>query len=147
MARYTTQSYLENLFGRERLERLTSGGMGTVDADELTAAQEAADDEVDTYLQGVVDLPIPTDDVPRPLRLQAAKIVMWYLAGDSVTKGIQAKYESAISALRRIQSGKGGLGLEEDGDAADRAGSVQSQSGPPRRFGPQLDEYSHPSRS
>lgn len=146
MARYTTQDYLENLFGRERLERLTSGGAGTVDADELAAAQDAADDEVDTYLQGVVDLPIPPDDVPRPLQLQAAKIVMWYLAGDSVTKGIQAKYDSAISALKRIQTGQGGLGLEESGDAADRSGSVQSSQGPPRRFGDQLDEYSFPTR-
>lgn len=145
MPRYTTQDYLESLFGRERLERMTSGGPGTVDADELAAAQDAADDEVDTYLQGVVNLPIPPEDVPRPLQLQAAKIVLWYLAGDSVTEGIQAKYDSAISALKRIQSGKGGLGLQEDGDAADRSGSVQARPASGRRFTRDvLDEYSNP---
>lgn len=145
MARYTTQLYLESLFGRERLERMTSGGPGVVDADELAASQDAADDEVDTYLQGVVDLPLPAADVPRPLQLQAAKIVLWYLAGDSVTEGVQAKYDSAISALRRIQSGQGGLGLQEDGDAADRSGSVQTAAPASRRFDrATLDEYTTP---
>jgi len=134
MARYATQQRMENLFGREKLERLTEGGPGTVDQDEIDAAMVAADDEVDTYLQGVVDLPIPQDEIPSTLQLQACKIALWYLAGDNVPDGIQAKYESAVDTLERIQEGKGGLGLETDGDEAERDGEVQTDSGPDRYF-------------
>lgn len=143
MARYTTQAELERLYTTARIERLTSGGPGTIDTDEVDAALEAADDEVDTYLQGVVDLPIPADDVPRPLRLQATKIALWYLAKDNITESIQAQYDSAIGALKRIQKGVGGLGLTESGDAAAKEGQVQSSPRQSAGFGDdRLDEYS-----
>ena len=143
MPRYLTQSYLEDLFGAERLERMTRGGPGTIDATQVESAMSAADDEVDTYLQGVIDLPIPADAVPRPLRLQAAKIAMWYLAGDNVTDGVQAQYDSAIKTLRRVQKDEGGLGLTTTGDTAERTPGVR-QTDPPRRFFDQdtLDDYS-----
>jgi phage gp36-like protein len=133
MARYTSQSHLQRLFGREKIERLTSGGPGVVDSDELEAALKAADGEVDSYLQGVADLPL--DEVPGSLKLQASKIALWYLAGDNVPEGTQKKYESAINALERIQDGTGGLGLEKDGDQARRdGGGVQTESPDDRSF-------------
>ena len=143
MPRYASQSDLERLYTTERIERMTSGGPGVIDTDEVEAALEAADDEVDTYLQGTVDLPIDPADVPRPLRLQAAKIALWYLAKDNITESIQAQYDSAIGALKRIQRGVGGLGLTESGDAAAKEGQVQTSERKSAGFGDdRLDEYS-----
>lgn len=122
---YATQETLEDLFGEEALILLT-GGDTAPDPERLQAALEAADAEVNGYLQGVVELPLT--GVPDTIRHHASGIAYYHLAPDNPSEGAEKRYKSAIRYLERVQDGKASLGLTDGGagTGAEPFGEVQA---------------------
>ena len=117
---YATRAQMESLFGEGALALLTGGDV--VDDVALGAAMAAAQAEVDGYLSSVATLPLAR--VPEAVRLHACGIAYWYLDVDNPTDGATARYKAAVRFFERVQDGKAGLGLADDGEAVATAGGA-----------------------
>lgn len=119
-----------DLFGEQNLALLTGDSDVIVDA-KLNAAMNAAEAEVNGFLQGTVALPLAS--VPEVLAVHACNIAYWYLDPDNPTDGARERYRAALRFLERVQDGKAGLGLDGEGTAVLPAGGV-TVSAPDRVF-------------
>ena len=132
---YATRAQMVDLFGEPALALLTDGpfvdGAQAIADGPLDAAMRAAQAEVDGYLASVATLPLAR--VPDPVRLHACGIAYWYLDVDNPTDGATARYRAAVRYLERVQDGKAGLGLADDGQAVATIGGADVDA-PPRVF-------------
>jgi len=127
---YATQAQMESLFGLDKL-LLMAEAADLAASDKFAAALQAADDEVNGYLQGVV--PLPLSQVPRAIRLHACNIAYYYLDVDNPTEGATARYKQAIRYLEGVQSGRLGLGLDSQDEPVAKEEGVRV-SAPERTF-------------
>lgn len=130
---YATAADLEARITQSELIRLTDeADTGAVDAAKVTAALEAADTEIDSYLAARYTLPL-TD--PQPLLTSlAVDIAIWNLYAVDETGAPETRkdrYQAAVATLGRLSSGKQTLGAQE---VAAGGSDAAVYSGPTRLF-------------
>lgn len=132
---YCTQSDLEGRYGADRLASLADyDGDGSADADTVSSAIDDAQAEIDSYLQ--TRYSVPVDPVPKVLRVQTAKLAMYYLAlqRDSVTEDLESAQKGVISWCKQVAAGQVTLAAETTPTESESANRVEL-NGKDRVFG------------
>lgn len=111
MTTYASQQDMIDRFGLQDLIELTDhANTGAIDATVLAQALSDANNEIDSYLSGVCNLPLVT--VPPRLIKIAADIACYELYGVRCTDQVRARYAAAISFLKLVVVGTASLGLD-----------------------------------
>lgn len=110
---YATQTDMVARFGEREVIMLTDRArLGVIDAAVLTYALDQADAEIDPYLAGHYQLPLPT--VPRLLVGFACDIARYRLSAGATndTEEVRNRYLEAVKFLQKIASREVSLGLD-----------------------------------
>ncbi len=131
---YATQADLTDRFGAVELAQLTDRASGQViDTAVLDRALADADAEINSYLASRYALPLAS--TPTVLVRLAADMARYRLHDDRVTEAVRARYQDAVSLLKRLASGEVRLdGAATPPPAASNSSGV-SVSSPDRVFG------------
>lgn len=131
---YASSADLAERITESELIRLTDeDDLGEVDTDKVSAALEAADVEIDSYLAARYSLPL-ADSQPLLVTL-AVDIAIWNLyALDAagVPENRKDRYSSAVKTLERLAAGKQTLGAAEPVSSSGSDAAVFT--GPDRLF-------------
>lgn len=105
MPAYATQADLTDRFGAVELAQLTDRDSGQViDTAVLDRALADADAEINSYLATRYALPLAT--TPTVLVRLAADMARYRLYDERVTDAVRARYQDAVSLLKRLASGE-----------------------------------------
>ncbi|MEW6562717.1 MAG: DUF1320 domain-containing protein [Pseudomonadota bacterium] len=110
---YATQADMVNRFGDREVIMLTDRARaGVIDAAVLAYALDQADAEIDPYLAGHYQLPLPT--VPRLLVGFACDIARYRLSAGATndTEEVRNRYLEAVKFLQKIASREVSLGMD-----------------------------------
>lgn len=107
---YATRADLERRFGAaEVLQLADRDGDGLADAGVIDGALAEAAAEIDAYLAGRYDLPLPV--VPPVLERIACDIARYRLMADNPLEEARRRYEDARRLLENLAAGRVSLGL------------------------------------
>ena len=134
---YATQADLTDRFGAVELAQLTDRASGQViDTAVLDRALADADAEINSYLASRYALPLAS--TPTVLVRLAADMARYRLYDDRVTEAVRARYQDAVSLLKRLASGEVRLdGATTPPEPAAGSTAVTARS-PSRVFGPDV---------
>ncbi len=116
---YATKQNMIDRFAQSELIQLTDRAQpptGAIDDTVLNAALADANAEIDGYLMGVYQLPLPT--VPANLVILACDIARYKLYDDRATEQVTKRYDDAVKYLTRVGKGELSLGLDSSNQAA-----------------------------
>ena len=109
---YCTADDIKKRIPEARLIELTDDTQTeTIDADNISAAIEAADDEIDSWCQGRYDTPF--SPVPGIIKTMSINIAIYNLfARQQITDdAVEKRYDNAIKILQNVAMGKIEIGL------------------------------------
>jgi phage gp36-like protein len=125
---YVTQAELVTRFGTEELTQLTDrADTGAPDAGVVSAHIADAESVVDSYIGQRVQLPMAAADIPPSLKSAAARVARYFLWGDRAPEHVRKGYEDSIAWLKDISTGRAGLGVDAQGEAAAAAVSMEAE--------------------
>lgn len=110
---YAVQQNLIDRFSQVELIQLTDKGeppTGAIVVAVLNKALADADGEIDGYLVGVYQLPLPS--VPKNLEMLACDIARYKLYDDRCPEHVQKRYDDAVKYLRSVAKGEISLSLD-----------------------------------
>lgn len=131
---YASREDMIARFGEREVIALTDRqASGMVDETVLNQALEAADDEINGYLQGRYGLPLSS--VPRLLTGVACDIARYRLCGAETmeTDPARNRYKDAVKILENVRDGKISLGLDMSGQVASEPAGIRIST-PGRTF-------------
>ena len=136
---YAAKQDIETLYGWDYIADLLPADVEDAELqnEAINAALENASSEIDSHLSVRYTLPLGTS--PQVLKRPAIDIAAYVLANrqSRLTETIENRYEQAVELLKRIATGKAGLGKDEPrvdtGNGTSQSGSDFSAR--PRRFG------------
>lgn len=101
---YATPAAMVERFGEEEVRQLSDrAGVGAMDVSVVETAIEDADNEIDGYVGGRYDLPLPS--APPILKRLSCAIARYRLFRTLPPDDVRQDYEDAVDALKRIASG------------------------------------------
>jgi phage gp36-like protein len=109
-SKYAQSQDMIALFSTNEIRQLTDkDDIGDINYGTLAQALAAADVEIDGYLAGRYQLPLPT--VPRILTMHACDIARYRLYDDRVTETVQKRYDNVIKFLMAVAKRDIDIGL------------------------------------
>lgn len=128
MPLYATIQDMINRFGEDELKLLTDrdGSLGAIADLVLDQALADASAEIDGYLGGRYQLPLPT--VPAVLTRICCDIARYLLHDEQAPEQLQKRYESSIKFLRSLGNGELSLGLPDASESGPSNNLAQIES-------------------
>ncbi|MFN3879801.1 MAG: gp436 family protein [Nitrincola lacisaponensis] len=128
MQLYATTQDMINRYGQDELVLLTDrdGSLGAIADLVLDQALADASAEIDGYLGGRYQLPLPT--VPAVLTRICCDIARYLLHDEQAPEQLQKRYESSIKFLRSLGNGELSLGLPDTGSAGPSNNTAEMHS-------------------
>lgn len=103
---YCNAADLVNQFGQTELIELTDReNLGTVSDEVVSAAVARTDAEIDGYLRGRYDLPLPAAAAAQVNGI-ACDVTRYRLFGARATEEVRARYKDAAAWLRDVAAGR-----------------------------------------
>ncbi|QEW05654.1 gp436 family protein [Nitrincola iocasae] len=128
MQLYATTQDMINRFGEDELQLLTDrdGSLGAIADLVLDQAIADASAEIDGYLGGRYQLPLPT--VPAVLTRICCDIARYLLHDEQAPEQLQKRYAEVVAFLRSLGKGEISLGLPDTGSAGPSNNLAQIES-------------------
>lgn len=120
---YATQADLEQRYGIDELERYAfDSDLEQIDTDRVDQALTDASDIIDTYIAGLVQLPL--ENPPNVLQTICCDIARFRLQDDNPLDEAVTRHEQAIGLLKDMAAGRATLPLTMQ---ANPGGAVYAQ--------------------
>lgn len=125
---YATQEDMEKRFSVEEVIQLTDkAGVGVFDVDNFAQAQLDGDAIIDSMIQSVYKLPLPS--IPTVLVRLACDLYRFFLYGNQVPEFAQKRYDSALAILKLINKGDIDLNPDKEQQQVEQPSQVHFSDG------------------